>query len=72
MVLQQASDRQIDCNLKLQPLTWKAKDIKSKFHRNKISCITDFGNMEEAREWREMIETDARLTEKPTDEPDFQ
>jgi hypothetical protein len=37
--------------------------------------ITDFGDMEEAREWREKIkkvETEAMQVEQPVQTPDFQ
>ena len=34
--------------------------------------ITDFGDMEEAREWREKIEAEAKQTEKPFSSLDFQ
>jgi hypothetical protein len=34
--------------------------------------ITNFGDIEEAREWTEKIEAEAELTKKPIDIPDFQ
>jgi hypothetical protein len=34
--------------------------------------VTDFGNMDKAKEWIEKIENEAKLTEKPTNEQDFQ
>jgi hypothetical protein len=34
--------------------------------------ITDFGYMEEAREWREKIEAEDKQAEKPPNTPDFQ
>ena len=39
---------QIDCRsriLQKKPLTWKNKEIKSKFHSKMIMDITDFGDM---------------------------
>ena len=47
---------QIYCRSRIKqnkPLTWKNREVKSKFHFNKIMLITDFGDMEEAREWTE-------------------
>jgi hypothetical protein len=44
---------QIKCRTRLRQnksLTWKNKEVKSKFHSNKIMLITDFGNMDEARD----------------------
>ena len=66
---------QIECRTRIRqnkPLTWKNKEVKSKFHAKKILVITDFGDMDEAREWREKIETEAKLPEKPTNGQDFQ
>ncbi len=40
------------------------KEVKSKFHSKKILVITDFGDMNEAREWREQIKTEAKLQDK--------
>jgi hypothetical protein len=34
--------------------------------------ITDFGNMDKAKEWIETIESEAKLPEKPTNKQDFQ
>ena len=34
--------------------------------------ITDFGDMEEAKEWIDKIETEAKQTEKTLSSPDFQ
>jgi hypothetical protein len=34
--------------------------------------ITDIGDMEEAREWRTKIDTDAKQADKPSSYPDFQ
>jgi hypothetical protein len=34
--------------------------VKSKFHSKKILFITDFGEMDEAREWQENIKNEAR------------
>jgi hypothetical protein len=66
---------QIDCRTRLiqnKPLTWKKKEVKSKFHSNKITLMTDFGDMEEARDCREKIKAEARQADKPTNSPDFQ
>jgi hypothetical protein len=43
-----------------KPLTWKNKKIKFKFHSSKILALTDFGEMEEARELQEKIDKKAR------------
>ncbi len=53
-------------------MTWRNKEVKSKFHSKKILVITDFGDMDEAREWRERLEAEAKQTEKPSHEQDFQ
>jgi hypothetical protein len=66
---------QIDCRTRIRhnkPLTWKNKEVKSKFHSEKILAITDFGDMDEVREWREKIENKAKHPEKPTNDQDFQ
>ncbi len=66
---------QIECRTRIRqnkPLTWKNKEVKSKFHSKKILVITDFENMDEAREWREKIENEAKLPERPTNGQDFQ
>jgi hypothetical protein len=46
--------------------------VKSKFHSKKILVITAFGDMDETREWREKIENEAKLPERPTSGQDFQ
>jgi hypothetical protein len=33
--------------------------------------ITDFGDMNKAREWRDKIETEFKQAEKPTNTPHF-
>jgi hypothetical protein len=38
----------------------------------KILVITDFGDMDEAREWIEKIKNEAKLPERPTSGQDFQ
>ena len=66
---------QIDCRTRIRqnkPLTWKNKEVKSKFHSKKILVITDFGDMAEAREWQEKIEAEAKLPERPSSGQDFQ
>ena len=66
---------QFECRTRIgqdKPMTWKNKEVKSKFHSKKIVAITDFGDMDEAREWREKIETEAKLPERPTNGQDFQ
>ena len=54
-----------------KPLTWRIKEVKSKFHSNKIMLITDFGDIDKARDWGEKIEAEARQTDRPTNTPDF-
>jgi hypothetical protein len=34
--------------------------------------ITDFGDMDEAREWRSKIEAEAKQADKPSSDQDFQ
>ena len=66
---------QVECRTRIRenkPMTWRNKEVKSKFHSRKILMITDFGDMDEAREWRERMEAEAKLAEKPTTEQDFQ
>ena len=66
---------QVECRTRIRenkPMTWRNKEVKSKFHSRKILVITDFGDMDEAREWRERMEAEAKLTEKPTNDQDFQ
>jgi hypothetical protein len=66
---------QIKCRTRIRqnkPLTWKNKEVKSKFYPKKILVITDFGDMDEAREWRERIKNKAKLPERPTNGQDFQ
>ncbi len=66
---------QIECRTRIRenkPMTWRNKEVKSKFHSRKILVITDFGDMDEARDWREKMEAEAKLTEKPTNNQDFQ
>jgi hypothetical protein len=53
-------------------MTWRNKEIKSKFHSKKILVITDFGVMDEAMDWREKLEAEAKQAERPTNEQDFQ
>ena len=55
-----------------KPLTWKKKEIKSKFHSKTILAITDFGDMGEARTWQDRIETEAKQAERQNDSPDLQ
>jgi hypothetical protein len=50
----------------------ESKEVKSKFHPNKVMLTTNFGDIDEAREWREKIETEAKQTEKPAKDTDFQ
>jgi hypothetical protein len=38
----------------------------------KIVVITDFGDMDEAREWREKFEIEAKQSERRTNDQDFQ
>ncbi len=53
-------------------MTWKNREVKSKFHSRKILVITDFGDINEAKEWTEKMEAEAKQKEKPTNEQDFQ
>jgi hypothetical protein len=34
--------------------------------------ITDFGDVDEAKDWREKIESEARQTDRPANTPDFE
>jgi hypothetical protein len=48
-----------------KPLTWKNTEVK--FHSNNIMLITDFGDMDKARDWREKLRQKLGiLTDKPT------
>ena len=49
------------------PLTWRNKEIKSKFHNNKIFALIDLDNVEEMKEWTRKIEEEAKLSELPKD-----
>jgi hypothetical protein len=53
-------------------MTWRNKEVKFKFHSQKILVITDFGDMDEAREWREKLENEANQSERQTNNQDFQ
>ncbi len=53
-------------------MTWRNKEVKSKFHSRKILVITDFGDINEAKEWTEKMEAEAKQNEKPTNDQDFQ
>ena len=50
-----------------KPLTWRNKEIKSKFHNNKIFALIDLDNVEEMKEWTRKIEEEAKLSELPKD-----
>ena len=66
---------QIECRTRIRenkPMTWKNREVKSKFHSRKILVITDFGDINEAKEWTEKMEAEAKQTEKPTNDQDFQ
>ena len=66
---------QLECRTRIaqgKPMTWKNKEVKSKFHVKKIMMVTDFENMEEAKEWIDKITTEAKQAEKPVSSPDFQ
>ena len=66
---------QLECRSRIaagKPMTWKNKEVKSKFNSKKIMAITDFENMEEAKEWIDKITAEAKQTEKPVSSPDFQ
>jgi hypothetical protein len=52
-------------------MTWRNKEVKSNFHSRKILVITDFGDMDKAREWREKLEAEAKQQERPSNEQDF-
>ncbi len=55
-----------------KPMKWKNREVKSKFHLRKILVITDFDDMDEAREWRGKMEKEAKLPKIPTNDQDFQ
>jgi hypothetical protein len=42
-------------------MTLRNREVKSKFHSRKILVITDFDDMDEAREWCEKMEKEAKL-----------
>ena len=48
-------------------MTWRNKEIKSKFHNNKIFALIDLDNVEEMKEWTRKIEEEAKLSELPKD-----
>jgi hypothetical protein len=54
-----------------KPLTWRKKEIKSKYHSNKIFTITDLDDIDEIKEYTKKIEEEARLMELPKTQ-DFQ
>ena len=54
-----------------KPLTWRKKEIKSKYHSNKIFTITDLDDIDEIKEYTQKIEEEARLMELPKTQ-DFQ
>ena len=54
-----------------KPLTWRKKEIKSKYHNNKIFSITDLDDIDEIKEYTQKIEEEARLMELPKTQ-DFQ
>ena len=45
-------------------MTGRNREVKSKFYSKKILVITDFGDMDEAREWREKLEAEAKQPEQ--------
>ena len=47
------------------------KEIKSKYHSNKIFSITDLDDIDEIKEYTQKIEEEARLMELPKTQ-DFQ
>jgi hypothetical protein len=53
-------------------MTWTNKEVRSKYHSNKIILITDFGDMSKAKEWRERIENETKQIDKSDNKPDFQ
>ena len=59
------------CKNQGKPLTWRNKEIKSKFHSNKIFALVDLDNVEEKKEWTRKIEEEAQLMELPKTQ-DFQ
>ena len=50
-----------------KPLTWRKKEIKSKYHSNKIFSITDLDDIDEIKEYTQKIEEARGL--KGTDIP---
>ena len=65
---------QIECRQRKaqnKPLTWRNREVKSKYHSNKIMALTDLGDIEEIKEWTQKIEAEAMLSEIPKSQ-DFQ
>ena len=57
---------QLECRTRKaqnKPLTWRNKEVKSKYHSNKVLAITDLEDLEELQEWRHKIEEEAKLME---------
>ena len=65
---------QIECRQRKaehKPLTWRNKEVKSRYHNGKIMALTDLGDIDEIKEWTQKIEEEAMLTELPKNQ-DFQ
>ena len=74
LVFATKQDTQMECRKRKsmnKPLTWRKKEIKSKYHSNKIFKITDLDDIDEIKEDTQKIEEEARLMELPKTQ-DFQ
>lgn len=54
-----------------KPLPWRNKEVKSKYHNNKIIALTDLRDINEIKEWTQKIKAEAMLSEIPKNQ-DFQ
>ena len=48
-----------------KPLTWRNKEMKSKFHNNKIVALVDLENLDEMKDRTNKIEEESKLMELP-------
>ena len=46
-------------------MTWRKKEIKSKYHNNKIFALNDLDDLDEIKEYAQKIEEEAKLMELP-------
>ena len=59
---------QIECKTRKnqkKTLTWRKKEVKSKYHNNKIFALIDLEDLNEMKEWTHKIEEEAKLMELP-------